>query len=240
MARSKPNQAPPATASALLAALPYRFQRPELLHTALTHRSASHVHNERLEFLGDALLGAVVAQALYQRFPRASEGELTRLRAALVREETLAAVARTLCLGDALSLGPGELKSGGYRRDSTLADALEALIGAIYLDGGFESCRAAVLQLIHEPLQRLDAQDPHKDPKTLLQEFVQARGLPLPAYQLLDAQGQDHQKTFFSRCTLSEPPLEATGRGPSRRAAEACAAQALLDRLREREPQNGG
>lgn len=208
------------------------FADPGLLAQALTHRSAGSPHNERLEFLGDALLNLMVAEQLYARWPKADEGAMTRARAELVRESALAGVARGLDLGARLTLGPGEMKSGGHRRDSILADALEAVIAALYLDGGFDACRQAVLPWF-EPL--LAALPPlhqvGKDAKTRLQEWLQARQLPLPHYVLLAETGDDHDKTFLVGCTLTEPPLSAEGAGSSRRAAEQRAAEAILDRL---------
>jgi ribonuclease-3 len=216
-----------------LPGLDYRFQNNKLLRLALTHRSASRSHNERLEFLGDALLGAIVADALYSRFPKVSEGDLTRFRAELVREETLASLARVLNIGDLLQLGPGELKSGGYRRDSILADAFEALIAAIFLDGGFDACRTAILPLLDERMQKLATQGSHKDSKTQLQEIVQAQGHELPSYTLLDTVGDDHQKTFFARCTLANLAMTFVGEGGSRRAAEMHAAQLVLEYMKQ-------
>ena len=210
----------------------HHFADAALLRQAFTHRSAGSPHNERLEFLGDALLNLVVAEQLYARWPRADEGAMTRARAELVRESTLATLARSLDIGTRLTLGPGELKSGGHRRDSILADAVEAVIAAIYLDAGFQACRNAVLALF-EPL--LAALPPlhqvGKDAKTRLQEWLQARQLPLPAYALLAETGDEHDKTFHVACTLAEPPLATEGQGSSRRAAEQRAAEAALDRL---------
>jgi ribonuclease-3 len=210
----------------------HRFADAALLRQAFTHRSAGSPHNERLEFLGDALLNLVVAEQLYARWPKADEGAMTRARAGLVRESTLAAIARGLDLGPRLILGPGEMKSGGHRRDSILADAVEALFAAIYLDAGFDACRNAVLEL-YEPL--LSALPPlhqvGKDAKTRLQEWLQARQLPLPAYTLLSETGDEHDKTFHVACTLAEPPLAAEGDASSRRAAEQRAAEAVLGML---------
>lgn len=205
------------------------FRDAALLDRALTHRSASPQHNERLEFLGDALLGALVAEALYTRWPKAAEGELTRARAELVRESSLAAIARQLALGERLQLGPGELKSGGHRRDSILADAVEALVAAIYLDAGLDACRAAVLPWFAASIDALPP--PHKlgkDAKTRLQEWLQGRGHPLPTYTLLAESGEEHAKTFRAECALSDPPLRVEGEGTSRRAAEQQAAEAAL------------
>ncbi|WP_140908397.1 ribonuclease III [Cognatiluteimonas lumbrici] len=210
----------------------HRFADPALLRQALTHRSAGSPHNERLEFLGDALLNLFVAEQLHARWPRADEGAMTRARAELVRESALAGIARGMDVGARLILGPGEMKSGGHRRDSILADALEALVAAIYLDAGFDACRARVLAW-YEPL--LDALPPlhqvGKDAKTRLQEWLQGRQLPLPAYTLLSESGEEHHKTFHVACTLAEPPLAAEGAAHSRRAAEQQAAEAILAQL---------
>ena len=210
----------------------HRFADPALLGQALTHRSAGSPHNERLEFLGDALLNLFVAEQLHARWPRADEGAMTRARAGLVRESTLASLARGMDVGARLTLGPGEMKSGGHRRDSILADALEALVAAIYLDAGFEACRARVLAW-YAPL--LDALPPlhqvGKDAKTRLQEWLQARQHPLPVYTLLSESGEDHDKTFHVACTLAEPAIAAEGSGHSRRAAEQEAAEAVLAQL---------
>jgi ribonuclease III len=205
------------------------FRDPALLERALTHRSAAAIHNERLEFLGDALVGMIVAEALYGRWPKAAEGELTRARAELVRESSLAALARRLELGKRILLGPGEMKSGGHRRDSILADALEAVIAAIYLDAGFEACRTVVLPWFAEaidglpPLHKLG-----KDAKTRLQEWLQGRQLALPVYTLLAETGEDHAKSFRVECALSEPDVRREGEAASRRAAEQLAAEAVL------------
>ena len=207
------------------------FRDPELLRRALTHRSAGSKNNERLEFLGDALVNLVIAEALYERWPRADEGELTRARAALVREAALAGLARELNLGDQLELGPGELKSGGFRRDSILADAFEALVAAIYLDAGFEACRSRVLGWFEPLLEALPHGGTAKDAKTRLQEWLQARQLPLPEYRLVAAEGEDHDKTFHVRGVLSTPTIEHDGQGGSRRQAEQAAAQGLLTEL---------
>jgi len=210
----------------------HRFADAALLRQALTHRSAGSPHNERLEFLGDALLNLVVAEQLYTRWPGADEGAMTRARAELVRESTLAQVARELGVGERLTLGPGEMKSGGHRRDSILADAVEAVIAACYLDAGFDACRELVLSW-YAPL--LEALPPPnrvgKDPKTRLQEWLQARGHPLPAYALVGERGDEHDRVFQVRCTLAQPPLSAEGEGTSRRAAEQSAAEAALAKL---------
>jgi len=209
-------------------ALGHEFRDPALLAEALTHRSHGHRHNERLEFLGDALLNHAVTEALYRALPQAREGELTRIRAELVREATLAAVARELNLGDALQLGPGELKSGGYRRDSILADALEAVIAAVYLDAGWDACRALVQRWFAARLGAVQEVPVEKDAKTRLQEWLQGRGHALPEYELLGSSGSEHEKTFEVRCGVPALALYGEGTGNSRRAAETAAAQALL------------
>ena len=212
--------------------LNYRFRDPALAELALTHRSIGKPNNERLEFLGDALLGAIIAEMLYEVHPRASEGELSRLRAQLVNGQELALVARELALGDELKLGPGELKSGGFRRDSILADAFEALVAAVYLDGGFGACRDTVRALFGERIAALRRSS--KDAKTGLQEWLQAGGWPLPQYELTGSHGEDHAKTFDISCAITEPlPIQAAARGSSRRAAEQDAAEIVLSRLLE-------
>ncbi|BDU22305.1 ribonuclease III [Dyella sp. GSA-30] len=212
--------------------LSYRFRDPALADLALTHRSVGKPNNERMEFLGDALLGVMVAELLYDAHPNASEGELSRLRAQLVNGQALAVIARELELGDGLKLGPGELKSGGFRRDSILADAFEALLAAVYLDGGFEACREVVRSLFKDRVAAIPRSS--KDAKTRLQEWLQARGLPLPLYELKDARGEDHAKTFDVSCAITEPQIiHADGHGGSRRAAEQDAAETVLRRLLE-------
>ncbi|HVR80539.1 MAG TPA: ribonuclease III [Luteimonas sp.] len=210
----------------------HAFADPGLLVQALSHRSAGAPHNERLEYLGDALLNLMIAEQLYLRWPKADEGAMTRARAELVRESALAGVARGLDLGARLTLGPGEMKSGGHRRDSILADALEAIVAAFYLDAGFDTCRRAVLPWF-EPL--LAALPPlhqvGKDPKTRLQEWLQARQRPLPVYALIEESGDDHDKTFRVGCNFGDPVKATEGRGSSRRAAEQAAAEAALQRI---------
>lgn len=211
----------------------HRFADESLLAQALTHRSAGATHNERLEFLGDALLNLIVAEVLYTRWPKADEGALTRARAELVRESALAGIARNLDLGAALTLGPGEMKSGGHRRDSILADALEAVIASIYLDAGFATCRAVILPWFEALLAALPPPNKvGKDAKTRLQEWLQARQKPLPVYTLVEESGDDHAKRFLIACTLNEPPLNAEGEGASRRAAEQMAAETALHVLK--------
>ena len=212
----------------------HAFADPGLLRQALTHRSAGSPHNERLEFLGDAVLGMIVAEALYARWPNADEGALTRARAELVRESSLAEVARRLEIGAHLVLGPGEMKSGGHRRDSILSDALEAVIGAIYLDAGFEPCRRAVLPWFEAAVGAIPASKVGKDAKTRLQEWLQARQRPLPQYDLVSEGGEEHARVFQVRVRLSDPPLSADGEGGSRRAAEQQAAEAVLGQIEGR------
>jgi len=210
----------------------YAFRDPGLLAQALTHRSAAPLHNERLEFLGDALVNLIAAEALYRHWPKADEGTLTRARAELVRESALAVIARDLDLGRYLILGPGEMKSGGHRRDSILADAVEAIVGAIHLDSDFDTCRAAVLPWFDEAIAALPP--PHKlgkDAKTRLQEWLQARGKPLPAYRLVAESGDEHAKSFRVACAIADPAVECEGEGSSRRAAETQAAERVLDRI---------
>ncbi|MBJ6979564.1 MULTISPECIES: ribonuclease III [unclassified Luteimonas] len=214
----------------------HAFRDPALLAQALTHRSAGAPHNERLEFLGDALVGLIVAEVLYLRWPRADEGAMTRARAELVRESSLARIARDLELGARITLGPGEMKSGGHRRDSILSDALEAVVGAIYLDAGFEACRSAVLPWFEPQVAALPAGGFGKDPKTRLQEWLQGRQRPLPSYELVSESGEEHARIFLVRCLLTEPALEAEGSGSSRRAAEQDAATAILSQLESAKP----
>lgn len=206
----------------------HTFKDPGLLKQALTHRSAGAPHNERLEFLGDALVGLIVADALYARWPKVDEGVLTRARSELVRESSLASIARRMDLGGALIMGPGEMKSGGHRRDSILSDALEALVGAIYLDAGYEACCEAVLPWFTHAIEELPAGKVEKDAKTRLQEWLQARQRSLPVYELMAESGDDHAKVFHVRCRLSDAELAAEGEGSSRRVAEQAAAEAIL------------
>lgn len=213
----------------------YRFAGPDLLQTALTHRSHGSPNNERLEFLGDAVLSVLVSESLYRKFPEADEGTLSRLRASVVNGDTLAGVAGRLLLGDELLLGPGEMKSGGFRRHSILAGALEALIGAVYLEGGFEAARDVVMTVFQPELERIALDAVGKDPKTRLQEHLQARRLPLPEYRVIDVQGHDHAQMFRVECRVSGLAEPVTGEGGSRRKAEQDAATRALLRLRETE-----
>lgn len=211
--------------------LGYRFQDPGLLQAAVTHRSAGSGNNERLEFLGDAVLGYVIAERLYTLFPEASEGQLSRLRASLVKKETLAGIARELKVGDYLKLGSGELKSGGFRRDSILADALEAILGGIVMDSGFEACRSSILYLFANRVDRLSAGDELKDPKTRLQEYLQSRKLELPGYEVTEMTGQTHNQQFVVECCVKGVQQPARGEGSSRRRAEQAAAENMLAQL---------
>ncbi|MGQ9659827.1 MAG: ribonuclease III [Thermochromatium sp.] len=209
--------------------LGHRFAREELLVQALTHRSADAFNNERLEFLGDALIGFIIAEALCERFPKADEGTLSRMRASLVKRESLARLARELRLGDSLRLGAGELRTGGHTRDSILADALEAVLGAVYLDAGFERARAVVLELFAAQLDRTDVDGVGKDPKTRLQEWLQCYRRPLPEYRVLSIEGEQHDQTFIVSCQLQDAELTTRGVGTSRRRAEQAAAAAMLE-----------
>lgn len=208
--------------------LGYTFINQDLMILALTHRSFAGRNNERLEFLGDAILNFVAGEALFERFPQAREGQLSRLRSRLVKGETLALLARGFELGEYLRLGSGELKSGGYRRDSILADAVEALIGAIYLDAGMEPARDRVLAWLAAEIESLTLVDTNKDPKTRLQEFLQSRGCELPQYEVVDIQGDPHCRTFFVECRISLLNDKTRGQGASRRIAEQVSAAAAL------------
>lgn len=211
--------------------LNYAFAEPALLRRAVTHRSAAKENNERLEFLGDSILNFLIADLLYVRFPRAQEGRLSRLRATLVKGETLAEIARELEMGDHLILGPGELKSGGHRRTSILADAFEAVIGAVYLDGGLEACRQLIASFYQARLDSLTSESLLKDPKTRLQEYLQARQLPLPDYRVSAVSGEAHAQVFQVECMANGALLCVTGKGHSRRKAEQAAATQALEHL---------
>lgn len=223
----------PAPEHALQERLGYRFRRPELLEEALTHRSVTGPDNERLEFLGDGILNFVIADELYHCRPDATEGVLSRLRATLVNGRTLAEIGQRLELGPALRLGGGEMKSGGQRRKSILADAVEALFGAIYLDGGFAASRETILHLYQDLLASLPTEAELKDPKTRLQEYLQAGRRPLPRYEVLDVTGKAHDQTFRVACRLQDDPAVAEGEAGSRRKAEQRAAEQMLSRLEE-------
>ncbi len=208
--------------------LDYQFKNTDLLELALTHRSAAAVNNERLEYLGDAVLGFVIAEALYHKFELGPEGVLTRKRAVLVKKETLAGLAKELELGQYLRLGTGERKSGGWRRDSILSNTLEAVMGAIYLDSDFDTCRDFILVLYRDLLAGLSLEDSGKDAKTELQEYLQARKQPLPAYQVIAEKGEAHDRVFTVACRIESlhDVIEASGK--SKRAAEQSAAHAAL------------
>lgn len=217
--------------SKLLAKLEYRFTDVSLLQQALTHRSAAKKHNERLEFLGDAVLGLVIAQRVFEKFPNLPEGKLTRMRSNLVKGETLAKVARELSLGELMKLGPGEMKSGGRRRDSILADAVEAVLGAIFVDSGLDASAVAIDKLFAPRIEALDPSIQIKDSKTQLQEYLQSRQLALPDYTVVDVHGKDHAQTFTVKCEVSPLKIEKMGIGKSRRIAEQEAAKQILQSL---------
>ena len=212
-------------------ALGYQFSRLELLEQALTHRSFGSPHNERLEFLGDSVLNCVTAMALFGRFGELREGDLSRLRANLVRQEALHRLADGLKLGDYLRLGEGELKSGGHRRPSILADALEAIFAAVFMDAGFETAKSVIDRLYESSIAELDPARALKDPKTALQEWVQGRRMPLPRYSLANTRGEAHQQEFEVECEITGLGLKTRGIGVSRRAAEQQSAQAALELL---------
>ncbi len=211
--------------------LGYSFRDPALLEAALTHRSAGRTNYERLEFLGDAVLALAAAELVFASYPQADEGELSRFRASLVSGTSLAELAGELGIGLQLRLGGGELKSGGHRRNSILADAIEAVIGAIYLDAGFEAARAAALTLFEPRLQRLAELAGVKDPKTRLQEELQSRGLPLPVYAIDTITGEPHEQWFVASCDVRSLGLRGQGEGSTRRSAEQAAAEQVLQRL---------
>lgn len=215
----------------LEARLEWPFNDPLLLRQAVTHRSASGPNNERLEFLGDAILNFVIASEVFDRRPDLREGELSRMRAALVNKNALAAIARRIELGPYIVLGSGEMKSGGRRRDSILADALEALIGAVYLDGGYDAGRALVLRLYRDDLANLPQMEARKDPKTRLQEYLQGRRMDLPHYEVEDVSGRAHEQTFRVVCTSEALQLVGEGLAGNRRQAEQAAADDLLAKL---------
>ncbi len=217
--------------SALCRKLGYEFNQLQLLQRALTHRSYAPEHNERLEFLGDSILGCVIAKHLYSNYPQLSEGELSRLRSSLVREETLVILAQQLDLGGCLRLGEGELKSGGFRRPSILADVLEALFGAVFLDGGFADAEAVVLNLYVPYMEKVDVQTLGKDAKTLLQEYLQGKRIPLPTYSVVEMSGEAHEQSFQVECVIPSLKISARGTGASRRNAEQQAAQAAYQQL---------
>ncbi len=215
--------------------LDYTFYNPKLLEQALTHRSYSGINNERLEFLGDGALNFIIAHQLYLRFSKLTEGDLSRLRAQLVKEATLSEIALTLNLGGALKLGEGELKSAGCRKPSILADALEAIIGAIYLDGGYAAAEAVVVKLYSSLLDNIDPKVVGKDSKSLLQEILQARKFEIPDYQVIATEGESHAQIFRVECIIAKLNLKTVGEGVSRRAAEQQAAQSALIELNRKD-----
>lgn len=219
------------THASLLKALGRGFTDQGLLELALTHRSAGSHNNERLEFLGDALINACIAEALYRRHSGLEEGDLSRLRASLVNQEALAEVARGFDLGIHLTLGPGELKSGGHRRASILADTLEALVGAVFLDAGFDAARDVVMHLFESRLASSPPSESLKDAKTRLQEMLQARDLPLPAYAVESVSGEPHRQVFRVSCSLEPLQIRTEGEAGSRRAAEQEAAKHALEKM---------
>jgi ribonuclease-3 len=209
------------------------FNNPALFTMALTHRSASSKNNERLEFLGDSILGFVIAEQLYERFPNVPEGVLSRLRASLVNQSSLAELAREHQIGDYLLLGSGELKSGGFRRDSILSDALEAIMAALFIDQGVLACQQWISQLFAEKLASLSLDNWQKDPKTQLQELMQAKKMDLPDYELISMSGLAHEQTFKVKCTVPLITTASTGSGISRKKAEQAAAEQMLELLNE-------
>ena len=220
----------------LKATFNYEFRNPEYLRQALTHRSAPGANNERLEFLGDAVLETVVSRVVYQACPDASEGDLSRLRSALVKDATLAELAGRFDIGRWIILGPGEKKSGGHRRASILADAVEAIFGAVYLDAGFDAASDVIHRAYGNRFVDLPDPDELRDPKTRLQEFLQSRKLELPVYEIFDVTGKAHKQTFTVACMVAALDLKTTGAGGSRRDAEQVAAAEMLQRLRDERP----
>lgn len=211
--------------------LHYEFKNIAFLKQALTHSSAGQANNERYEFLGDAILGFVIADTLFKKFPEKTEGQLSRLRSFLVKGEKLAEIATEIKLGDYLFLGQGELKSGGFRRASILADALEAVIAAIFLDGGMEASKKVILKLYRLQLESTNLHNNLKDPKTQLQEYLQARKKALPEYSLVKTEGEEHEQIFYISCKVQEISLQPIGIGSTRRKAEQDAAEKLLNQL---------
>ena len=211
----------------------HEFSDPSLLEAALRHRSLGARHNERLEFLGDSVLGLAISEMLFAKYPSASEGELTQLRARLVRQATLATVARSIDLGHALQLVPSAGRSGGIDRTSILADALEAIIAAIFLDAGFEEAKIATLGLFKDEILKLDSETIEKDPKTQLQELLQSQGNCPPSYEVVSTSGQPHQREFTVHCRFDTPESITDGRGASRKAAEQEAASKALEKIRK-------
>lgn len=218
--------------SRLCRRLNYEFKTPAYLKQALTHRSAHNKNNERFEFLGDSILSTVISHALFEQFPDQSEGQLSRLRAHLVKGEMLATIALELALGDYLILGQGELKSGGFRRASILADALEAIFAAVFFDGGFIAARDVILKLFESRLQDPDLNESLKDAKTQLQEYLQSRKSPLPEYTLSRVIGEEHDQVFYVKCEVSALNLFTEGHAETRRKAEQIAAKLVLQKVK--------
>lgn len=217
----------------LMEKLRYEFLEPKYLKVALTHRSKGGEHNERLEFLGDAVINFVIAEVLYQQFPKATEGDLSRWRASLVNRDTLADLAKNFDLGRFLFLGPGELRSGGSERQSILSCAMEAIVGAVYLDRGFNTAKIKIMEWYEPLLQSLSSAADHKDPKTLLQEYLQSRRMALPIYKVETIDGEAHQQMFTVSCQVDGVSTKTTGKGTSRRRAEQDTAQAMLGVLKK-------
>lgn len=215
----------------LVRLLGHDFKNQQLLTQALTHRSYGGSNNERLEFLGDSVLNLAIADQLYQRYPKLPEGDLSRLRASLVKEATLSEIAIALNIGESLQLGEGELKSAGWRRPSVLADALEAIIGAVYIDSGFDASYQLVSRLYADRLERLDPKSVGKDAKSMLQEYLQAKKIDVPEYSVLATEGEAHCQTFKVECHIRKFNLRTQGEGTSRRAAEQLAAQSAYEQL---------
>ncbi len=220
--------------NALMRNLNYHFNDIELLQLALTHRSKSSHNYERLEFLGDSILGFVIAEWLYQRYPSISEGRLSRMRSSLVRKETLAMVARSLQLSDYLILGEGELKSGGFNRASILADVIESLIGAIYLDSGFTKAKEFILTKFEPQLSNVSETSSLKDSKSKLQEYMQKHGYQLPIYKVIDTSGKQHEKEFTVECSADDLGINASASAWSRRSAEQCAAKLVFEMIKNK------
>jgi ribonuclease III len=217
--------------ASLHALIGYTFNSPTLLQLAVTHRSFSGNNNERLEFLGDGVLNFIVAHQLYQRFAKLPEGDLSRLRAQLVKESSLCEIALTLNLGDYLKLGEGELKSAGWRRPSILADGLEAIVGAVYLDGGFTAAETVVLKLFAEKLNTIDPKAIDKDAKSQLQEYLQSKKIELPDYAVVSIEGEAHAQSFKVECVINKLNIKTLGEGTSRRNAEQQAAQLAMEKI---------
>jgi ribonuclease-3 len=209
------------------------FSRPEILQQALTHRSARNTNNERLEFLGDSILGYVITKWLYLNFPQLSEGKLSRMRSSLVKGDTLAEVARHYNIGDDLILGIGELKSGGFNRSSVLADAVEAIIGAVFIDQGIDVAENFILTSMQQWLEKVNPNSSDKDAKTRLQEILQSKGFQIPLYELISKQGKDHLQTFTIKCSIAELNVSTIAEKRSRKKAEQLAAQLILEKIDE-------